>query len=74
MLVERAIAHGSTDNVTVIVVFLDCHSTSTKEAPETSEGEGRLQKTGDEKAPETAEGATKKIGDEKAVQSMEEYL
>ena len=46
-LVERAIAHGSTDNVTVVVVFLDSHRTSSEEkAPETHDV---TEKTGDEK-------------------------
>ena len=59
-LVERAIAHGSTDNVTVVVVFLDCHRTCSQE------------ETGEEKAPETAktEDARKETSDEKDAQSM----
>jgi hypothetical protein len=65
-LVERAIAHGSTDNITVVVVFLDCHRT--EKDPETSMDVGEVEGTGDEKVPETptAEGAAKETGDEKA--------
>ena len=71
LLVERAIAHGSTDNVTVIVAFLDCHRSSRKEALVTSEEEGKLLKTDDEKAPDVVEGATKETGDKQESQSME---
>ncbi|CAB4020612.1 phosphatase 1E [Paramuricea clavata] len=65
-LVERAIAHGSTDNITVVVVFLDCHRT--EKDPETSMDVGEVEGTGDEKVPETpaAEGTAKETGDEKA--------
>lgn len=56
-LVDRAIEHGSTDNVTVVVVFLDCHRTSevvkAEKDPETVADEGAKKETGDENPAET---------------------
>lgn len=57
-LVDRAIEHGSTDNVTVVVVFLDCHRTSevvkVQKVPETAADEGAKKETGDENLAETS--------------------
>ena len=71
-LVERAISHGSTDNITVVVVFLDCHRTPSKEPPESSAAMDK-EGTGEEEAPETTASAdtTEETGDEKAGESME---
>jgi protein phosphatase 1E len=65
-LVERAIAHGSTDNVTVVVVFLDCHRTASEKEPTMAVDEG----TEEEKAGEAVKDTTKETGDEKASESF----
>ena len=47
-LVGRAIEHGSTDNVSVVVVFLDCHRTHV-EPMDKGAPESVVEETGDEK-------------------------
>lgn len=54
LLVDQAIAHGSTDNVTVIVVFLDNHTPVCEKSPEIVK-EVAEEKNGDENACETIE-------------------
>lgn len=48
-LAERAIEHGSTDNITVIVVFLDCHRPSVSDVAPENSTDNTDQGTGDEK-------------------------
>lgn len=64
-LVDGAIAHGSTDNVSVIVVFLDCHRTTSEEAPETAAAESACEGTGEKKSLETPEGTEQEPEEEK---------
>ncbi|XP_028396490.1 protein phosphatase 1F-like [Dendronephthya gigantea] len=68
-LVDRAIEHGSTDNVSVIVVFLDCHRTVGEEAPKTTAAESASEGTGEKKSVETPGGTEQGHGEEKMVEN-----